>query len=843
MRARCRSIQARLGTGAVILSGVTAPKTDRRRIWRRFLVVFGLLTAGVAAPVLDLYGKNPSVFVANRSSPSQIVLFGILVTLALPLIALLILVITDRIGRRTADIAYYVLVGIGAAATGMAISRQLIPDDTLGALAVAIGVTALVLLLRRKIEPGLLFFSLLGPAVLVMFLAISPTSRLLAEPVEVSSTTDHIGRPAPIVFIQLDELPVAALMNEEGTINSDLFPNFARLAASGNWYRNALSNSISTTQSVPAILSGRLGASDDSPALVDHPNNLFTLLGEGYEMHVVEWLTDMCPEELCKDYAGRGPARFGSLLVDVGVVYGHLSLPGTAREGLPSIDGSWKGFLGQAESRASSPVDVGSLQVPKAGVRSRWIDWMQRLIDGIEAEAPPTLHFAHLEAPHIPWRTNPSGSHYQRPEQYDEVDGVEGGGRWVTRPDLPRLAFQRHLYQLGFVDERLGALFERMDRAGIWDESLIVVLADHGASFVPGEHRRWPTDGNLADLYRIPLFIKLPDQSRGQVIDDPAFAIDVLPTIVDALEISTEWTFDGRSLLANDGRNRAHEPIVYCCNREAASTDVNELFDQVRRNHEWVPNQETWLGVAGAGPHADLVGQQVEDLAPEVSDDMQWSLTTADELASVNRRSGFVPTFVLGRLALPAGIEGDDLLLAVNGTVAGTGLVIRDSATSGEIHGLLAEELVREGANEVQILVPDQDGTGWVTGAAADLTVEYLAEDGHLLDVRAEGSRRVEVSSVAATEAGWVVTGWAADVENKLTPDHVYLFAGDRLLASSPPNIDNKDVVRWFKSEDLLRSGYTFTIDGEDVPDDLDRLTVIAEFGDYAVESPATLSR
>ncbi len=825
------------------MNWVTRPKIDRRRISRRFLVVFGLLTAGIAAPVLDLYGKNPSVFVANRSSPGQIILFGILVTFALPLLALMILVITERVGGRTADIAYYVLVGVGAAATGMAISRQLIPDDTLGAIAVAIGVTAVVLLLCRKIEPGLLFFSLLGPAVLVMFLAISPTSRLLAEPVEAATATDHIGRPAPIVFIQLDELPVASLMNEDGTINADLFPNFARLAASGNWYRNALSNSISTTQSVPAILSGRLGASDESPSLIDHPNNLFTILGEGYEMHVVEWLTDMCPEDLCKDYAGRGPARFGSLLADVGVVYGHLSLPESARAGLPSIDGSWKGFLGQAESRASSPVDVGSLLVPKAGVRSRWIDWMQRVIDGIEADAPPTLHFAHLEAPHIPWRINPSGSHYQRPEQYDEVDGIEGGGRWVTRPDLPRLGFQRHLYQLGFLDDRLGALFERMDRAGIWDESLIVVLADHGASFVPGEHRRWPMEGNLADLYRIPLFIKLPDQAQGQVFDDPAFAIDVLPTIVDALDISTDWTFDGRSLLTIDGRERVHQPIVYCCDRGAASTDLNDVFDQVRRNHEWVPNQESWLGVAGSGPYADLVGDQVEELEPELSDDMHWSLTETDGLASVNRRSGFVPTFVLGRLELPVGVEGDELLFALNGTVAGTGLVIRDSGTSGEIHGLLAEELVKEGANELQVLVPNPQGTGWITGAAADITVEYIADDGHLLDIRAEGSRRVEVSSVAPTESGWVVTGWAADVENKLTPDRVYVFAGDLLLTSSAPTIDNKDVARWFKSDNLLHSGFSFEIDDEVVPDDLDRLTVIAEFGDYAIESPATLSR
>ena len=823
------------------MSCVIVPKAGKNRVWRRSLVVFGLMTAGVAAPLLDLYGKNPAVFVANRSTPGQIILFGLLVTFLPALIAVVILAITEKLGGRVADVAYYVLIGVAAAATGMAISRQVVPDHTLGAILLTTAFTVLVLLICRRIEQGLLYFALLGPAVLVMFLVISPTSRLLAETEEVAAGTDHIGQQAPVVVIQLDELPLASLMDEDGTINKSLFPNFARLADEGNWYRNALSNSISTTTSVPSILTGRLGANDASPSLVDHPNNLFTLLGEGYQMHVVEWLTDLCPEDLCQDYAGRGPARFGSLLQDVGVVYGHLSLPESFRASLPSIDGSWKGFLGQAESREGAPVDLGGLAVPGAGVRSRWIDWLERVIDGIEAGAPPTLHFAHLESPHIPWRINPSGSHYERPEQYDEVDGVEVGGHWVTRPDLPRLGFQRHLYQLGFLDQRLGDLFQRLDETGNWDEALVVVVADHGASFVPGEHRRWPKESNRDDLYRIPLFVKLPGQTQGQTHDEPAFGIDVMPTIVEALEISTDWEFDGRSLLDIEGTDRPHEVIFYCCNREPASTDLDELFDQVRRNHEWVPNQDDWVGVAGSGPYADLVGRPVTELASKPSSDLKWSLNQAARLAAVSRRSGFVPTYISGRLELPPEVDSDDLLLVVNGTVAGTALVTRDSATSGEIHGLVAEELLLEGANDVAILARSPGGAGWLTGAPADLTVEYVADDGHHLDVQPEGNRRVEITGVELTETGWLLTGWAADVSAKVPADRIYVFAGDQLLAASEPNLDNKNVTRWFKSDDLLRSGFSYEIADDAVPDGIERFIVVAEFGDYAVQSPVTL--
>lgn len=823
-------------------STVTLPRIDRRRVWRRSLVVFGLMTAGVAAPVLDLYGKNPAVFVANRSTPGQIVLFGLMVTFLLPVVGVVILLVTEKLGKRPADIAYYTLVGIAATATGMAISRQAVPDHTIGALALGLGFAAMVLVLCRRIEQGLVLFSLIGPAVLIAFFVISPTSRLLAEPAEPVSDIDHIGRPAPVVFIQLDEFPTASLLEEDGTINEALFPNFARLGAEGNWYRNAFSNSISTTSSVPSILTGRLVDPDASPSAVDHPDNLFTLLGEGYEMHVVEWVTELCPQELCQDYAGRGAARFSSLLQDVGVVYGHLSLPELARKALPSIDGSWKGFLGQAETRSGAPVDVGDLPVPKAGVRSGWIDSMERVIDGIEPGAPPTLHFAHLEAPHIPWRTNPSGTHYERPEQYDEVDGIEIGGTWVTRPDLPRLGFQRHLYQLGFLDRMLGDLFGRLEDTGTWDQALVIVIADHGASFVPGQHRRWPKEENRADLYRVPLFVKLPGQTEGRVFDEPAFGIDVMPTIVDVLEISTDWQMDGQSLLSIEGTDRPHEVIYYCCNGEPVATDLDELFAQVRRNHEWVPNQDDWVGVAGAGLYADLVGLPLGELETISSDGLRWSLQQEDRLAAVSRRSGFVPTYLSGRLELPPEVEGNDLLFVVNGTVAGTGLVTRDASSSGEIHGIVAEELIEEGRNEVQVLVPSPDGDRWLSGTAAEITVEYIADDGHRLDIRPEGNRRVEITGVSETATGWLVTGWAADVGAKVPPDRMYVFAGNQLMVAGAPNKDNENVPRWFKSDNLLRTGFSYEIPAEAVPEGLQRFTVVAEFGDQAVESPATLS-
>ena len=783
------------------------------------------------------------MFVANRSTGGQIVLFGLLVTFTMPILALFILMIGDKLGRRTSSAAYLVLLGFFSAATGLAISRQVMPESTVGAIAVAVAVTAGILLLHRWLESSLRLVALALPAVLIIFLSFSPTSRLLwVEPATASPDTSHVGISAPIVFIQLDEFPTASVMAEDGTVNEALFPNLSRLADSGTWYRNALSVSIATSQSVPAAITGRLGDKDLSPTAIDHPDNLFTLLRDVYEMHVIEWVADLCPDDVCEDYAGRAPARFASLLQDVGVVYGHLTLPRSARENLPGIDNSWKGFVGQEDNPPAAPVAVDDHPVPGEGMRSQWIDWIQRIINGVVRDSPPTLHYVHLRAPHVPWRINPSGTHYERPEQYTEVDGIDGSGRWIRDLDIARLGFQRHLYQLGFLDQMLGSLFDELERTGNWDKSLIVVVADHGTSFVGGEHRRWPFDNNRDDLYRVPLFVKYPGQVVGEIRDEPAFTIDIVPTIVDVLDISTDWTFDGLSLLELDGTDRPHEIIHWCCSQEGVNTDISVLFDEMARNYQWVPDQKSWLGVASVGPYADLVGKPVSELAPETSDELRWSLDHADALATVDRRSGFVQTLITGRLELPSGVEDNALLVVVNGRVAGAGFVSRDTPTGGQIRALIAEELLRDGRNEVTILVPKANGSGWLTGSADDVALEYIADDGHVLDLKPEGDRRMQVDHVSRTETGWNLVGWAADIREKRTPDRIYVFAGDVLVAFSPPNLDNKNVVRWYGSEDLLRSGFSFDIDAEAVPQGIDRLTVVAEFGNYAIGDPASLT-
>ena len=61
---------------------------------------------------------------------------------------------------------------------------------------------------------------------------------------------------------------------------------------------------------------------------------------------------------------------------------------------------------------------------------------------------------------------------------------------WTDNQSAVNQYWQRHLLQLGFTDRLLGRLVTRLRRAGLYDRSLLVVTADHGASFRPGDNRR-----------------------------------------------------------------------------------------------------------------------------------------------------------------------------------------------------------------------------------------------------------------------------------------------------------------------------------------------------------------
>ena len=133
--------------------------------------------------------------------------------------------------------------------------------------------------------------------------------------------------------------------------------------------------------------------------------------------------------------------------------------------------------------------------------------------------------------------------------------------RWTE--DLPRDAAGRPrksdaLYhaEISFVDSQLGRLFDALRESGRWEDTLVVVVGDHGEGLADGQRRHgWRGHRTLyQEQLRVPFIVKgtaqgRPDGARGVVVDSMVSLTDVLPTLLDELGLPTPGPLDGRSLL------------------------------------------------------------------------------------------------------------------------------------------------------------------------------------------------------------------------------------------------------------------------------------------------------
>lgn len=119
-------------------------------------------------------------------------------------------------------------------------------------------------------------------------------------------------------------------------------------------------------------------------------------------------------------------------------------------------------------------------------------------------------------------------------------------------PTAENIATLRAIY-LGLaaeVDHHIGRVIAALKDAGIYDDTLLVVTADHGEML--GDHHAWGKQTFYDAAYHTPLIIRDPEQrsAHGQRVNAPTESIDIAPTILQWLGQSVPDMMDGRSLMA-----------------------------------------------------------------------------------------------------------------------------------------------------------------------------------------------------------------------------------------------------------------------------------------------------
>jgi choline-sulfatase len=101
--------------------------------------------------------------------------------------------------------------------------------------------------------------------------------------------------------------------------------------------------------------------------------------------------------------------------------------------------------------------------------------------------------------------------------------------------------------EIAFVDQQVGRLVGALRSRGALDDTLIVVIGDHGESL--GEHGEDEHGVFLYDaVLRVPFIVAGPGARRDLVVGEQVRALDVAPTILDALGASAPAGLDGVSL-------------------------------------------------------------------------------------------------------------------------------------------------------------------------------------------------------------------------------------------------------------------------------------------------------
>jgi hypothetical protein len=682
--------------------------------WWNVPVSLGAVCAfGLAQPLLDLLGRNPEFFIAQGFTSADIALFPVPLLIVAPILLSLPVLALRLIGPRVAGIGHAIVIG-GVFSLFVATSWIALwgSDGSPVLFAVVVAAAGALFgcayLALPALRTAALYAGWAVPAFAAWFLLMTPASGVALARSGDLPDLGQVGNPVPVVMLVFDEFPLATMIDGDGRLLADVFPNFAALAADGVWYRNAVGVRQQTEEALPTILSG-VGADQGSiPVFSDHPLNLFTLLSGAYDVSAVETVTDLCPDFACMNSNRRIEPfadRWRAVGTDLAVVYGHLSTTRGISDGLPPIDQTWGDFT-TGERPEFDIVERFLAEVED----DRRLE-VDRLLDTLVFDGDqPALRFGHLLYPHHPWEVSADGRHTgaRRPP------GRDGRG-WSDDVWLVGQAYQQHILQSQYADTIVGQVVGRLRQEGVYEQALVIVVADHGITIVPGvADQRLITEDTVGTIAAVPMFVKYPTGQRGVVpgaIDDVrAETIDLLPTIADVIEMTVPWEVGGMSLLDPGRSTRVSTVMVGRKGPVRFGVDGEEKLAAAALKDGWFLAGDPWT-LAPSG-WRDWLGRPVSDAASLTDDETRITVQQQRLLDDLPEGSDRLPVVLTGTITLDRETSGNEIVLAaVDGMVRAVTRVFDADGRRARFEVLIPPELLAPGPNDVVL---------WLAGGTPD---------------------------------------------------------------------------------------------------------------------------
>ncbi|WP_247731586.1 sulfatase family protein [Halovivax limisalsi] len=281
-------------------------------------------------------------------------------------------------------------------------------------------------------------------------------------------------------------------------------PNVDALAAGGVLFENHFGTAPQCSPSRGSLLTGRY----------PHVNGLMGLAHGNWELHPAERIL---PQYL--DEAGYETHLFGLQ---------HISQD-TDRLGYEYV---------HSERNLYPGVSPAVHQVNRAG------NVTDVLTEFLETEAFDAPFFASVGFFELHRVEEPNGRYGFERDHYDgaDPDDVSPLSYLPDRRGIRQDLAEMH-GMVGAIDEAMGRIHRCLIETGLEDETLLVFTTEHGIAFPRAKGTCYNPGIEAA------LIVSHPEiASGGRRVDDLVSNVDVLPTILDVLDISIPDAVDGRSV-------------------------------------------------------------------------------------------------------------------------------------------------------------------------------------------------------------------------------------------------------------------------------------------------------
>jgi len=172
-----------------------------------------------------------------------------------------------------------------------------------------------------------------------------------------------------------------------------------------------------------------------------------------------------------------------------------------------------------------------------------------------EGPSRPFFLYLHYMAPHAPYDPAPAHDLFTNGDVPIDIhgsatkDSINFTRTLTLSPAEVRSLVNQYDGEIHQADAEVAAVLDAMSTAGLQDETVVVLTADHGEEFM--DHGMvWHESIHLyQELTWVPLVMAVPGDGRLARVDTPVMQIDIGPTLLDLAGIAPPDVMQGRSMV------------------------------------------------------------------------------------------------------------------------------------------------------------------------------------------------------------------------------------------------------------------------------------------------------